>query len=83
MRIIDQQHFNDLEIKDQATIASLCGKNLLTIIDGNYKVKLYHLKNYYVQVWIKRKEGNVLYVQTFQDIKFLDPFLRKIKLDLT
>jgi hypothetical protein len=80
MRIFNQQEFGDLQLKDQVVLSSLLGKYMISRMDKEYIVKLYFLHYYYVEVYLSRKEGEVLYVRSFIEDKYLDPYLYRIEL---
>lgn len=81
MKIYNQNEFNSLEVEDQVTLTSLIGTHLMTRKDGNYRVKLYQLYNFYVEVWIDGYEAKLLYARTFKSTRGLSPYLSSIDLD--
>jgi hypothetical protein len=78
MKTYSQHEFNLLEVKDQVTLSSLIGTHLMTRKDGDYRIKLFFLGSYYVELWKDKHE--VLFVRAFNDDKNLDVYLEKIDL---
>ena len=78
MKIHSQDEFEYLNLKDKIILASLCGIKLATRVEGEYRINLYFLNDYYIEVWRCKKEDEILHVRTFIENKFLDVYLNRI-----
>ena len=80
MKVYNQNEFDSLSNKDKIVLSSICGKFLDNRIEDQYRIKLYQMNGYYIELWRCKKEDEILHVRTFIDDKNLDPYLDKIEL---
>jgi hypothetical protein len=78
MTKMNQYEFLDCPKNAQLILAKHSGKYLSGRMEGKYKVELYFISYFYVEIWIKRKSQEVLHTRTFLDSSSLDPYLECI-----
>ena len=57
------------------------GSFLCINYDSIYKIYLYLLDKVYYELWVDKKNGKLLHIRNFSDIKNLDPYLEHLNLD--
>lgn len=80
MAIYHRYQFESLELKEKIVLSSLFGQFLISRRESNYRIKLYFLYYYYVEVYFSEEDEEILYVRTFISTRGLSPFLANIKL---
>ena len=78
MRLLEEHEFHCLDLKDKITLATLLGMHLMSILDGDYRIRLYHFHNFYVEIWEDTAKDEVLHARTFVNIRGLSPYLAKV-----
>ena len=76
---ISLQQFARLPLLSKASWAYFEGSYLgVSCSHGGYKVALYALHDFYVELWYLKKNGQLKEIRSFRNYKMLDPFLKNI-----
>ena len=72
------------ELPEALKLVELLSKGVFLdfIIKGVYMVKLFQMKNYYVEVYYHIEKNRIDNIISFIDTNKLKPYLNKIKLDI-
>ncbi|MFN5324164.1 MAG: hypothetical protein ACK5C5_04525 [Bacteroidota bacterium] len=54
---------------------------LMAYRTDSHRVNLFHLNNYYIELWYNTTENRIDKIFAFRSLELLDPFLRYIELD--
>jgi hypothetical protein len=77
---ITVQEFNELHTDEKAWHL-WHGATFLHVFTANgYRVNLFYLKNYYIELWYNISDNKVDHIRAFQSVKLLSPFLDNISL---
>ena len=73
-----------LELPQALKLVELLSKGTFLdfIIKGVYMVKLFQMKNYYIETYYHIEKNRFDSIITFDDTDKLTPYLKKIKLDI-
>jgi len=73
-----------LELPQALKLVELLSKGTFLdfIIKGVYMVKLFQMKNYYIETYYHIEKNRFDSINTFDDTNKLTPYLKKIKLDI-
>lgn len=77
-------HFLDfklLPVPQQAGLLCKSGVYLAERTEGIFFIALYALHDYYVEVYYRLRDSEVVMLISFYDTALLGPYLKKIKLD--
>ncbi len=80
--MLNQKAFNILLEVEKISYLRQRGRFLATRQSNVFDIKLYHLNNFFVEVYFKQNQFKCEYIGTFQSTTLLTPYLNKIKLDL-
>lgn len=76
---ISQHNFSRLPLLSKATMAYFQGTYLgVTRSYDSYKIALYALHNFYVEIWYLKNNGQLKNIKSFKNYTKLDPFLTNI-----
>jgi len=79
---LSRNQFNTLDTSLQSILVQFHGVNLKALYyKGHYKVVLYTLFDFYVEVYYSKMTGQVCKIETFTSYKRLDPFLPSIDIN--
>lgn len=72
------------ELPQSLKLVELLSKGVFLefIIKGVYMVKLFQMKNYYVEIYYHIENNRIDNIISFDDTNKLKPYLNKIKLDI-
>ena len=73
--------FNVLSKKQQAELTFYEGKFVDDRIEDDFKVLLYQLYSFYVEMYYNQKENRIVRLRNFSSTTQLDPYLYKINLE--
>jgi hypothetical protein len=80
--MLTYQKYLSLDEELQTQILSIDGIYLgLSRNLHNYKVELYSLYNFYVEIFFNQLTEEPLYLKPFKTTRKLDPYLKKINID--
>ncbi|MFD3003997.1 hypothetical protein ACFS7Z_26840 [Pontibacter toksunensis] len=65
-------------LHQRARILQECGQELLLRQCMSCSVFLYHMDEFFAEVWISPTDSRVVLVHGFKDTKLLEPYLHKI-----
>lgn len=57
------------------------GKFLCTLDLPEHKIGLYHLFDFYVEVYYHKPKNKIVKVKSFRSLEYLEPYLNQIALD--
>lgn len=57
------------------------GKFLCTLDLPEHKIGLYHLFDFYVEVYYHKQKNKIVKVKSFRSLEYLEPYLNQIALD--
>jgi hypothetical protein len=77
-------HFLDFKLQAvcvQAHLICRQGVYLSERKEGDYFIALYALNDYYVEVYYRCQDSEIIMITSFYNTALLDPYLKKIKLE--
>ncbi len=75
-------HFNSLDEKMQAEAIWEHGVHIADRIEGAFKLILYQIESFYVEVWYNPAENSILKFRSFSSTTPLEPYLEKIDIPI-
>ena len=76
------QHFNTLSKQDQQNKLLTDGIFLAEREDGPFRIMLYKLESFYVEVYTNKQNSCLNRYKSFATTELLDPYLTGIKIDM-
>ena len=78
------EHIEFSELPESLKLVELLAKGVFLdfIIKGVYMVKLFQLKNYYLEIYYHIEKNRIDNIISFDDTNKLKPYLNKIKLNI-
>ncbi len=73
--------FRFLPDEEQSDYIIKQGKFLCTLNLPEHKIGLYHLFDFYVEVYYYKPNRQIVKVKSFRSLEYLDPYLEQITLD--
>ncbi len=78
---ISINEFNELNLDEKAWYL-WHGATFLHVYEKSvHRVNLFHLNNYYIELWYHIEANKVDNIRAFTSIDFLDPFLENIRIE--
>jgi hypothetical protein len=77
---VNRDNFNDLSMDEKGKILFSKGSYIAVRDYYNYKVQLYGLKGFYVEVWYHPKMNNIDKIEALNDEKSLNLYLSDIEI---
>jgi len=74
--------YNTLETNSKLKLLYTHGVFLMTRIYDNFRINLYSIYGFFVEVWYNDDTNSTDKIRTFKSINALEPYLNKIKLNL-
>jgi hypothetical protein len=74
------QEFNNLTTDEKAWHLWHGATFLHVYIADDYRVNLFHLDNYYIELWYSIKGNKVDHIRAFKSVELLAPFLDNINI---
>ena len=72
------QVYNRLQQEKQLELVKVFGVLLLECKRFNFRLRLFQLYKFYVEVYSTQKRGDIVSVNAFEDVSNLDPYLSEI-----
>lgn len=82
MKTISLYEFNRLDIDSKYSLVWEHGVFLMNRYEGNFKINLYSLFDFFIEIWYQSEMSSIEKIRTFKSLEALEPYLEKIKLDL-
>lgn len=74
--------FNTLDM-DEKSYYLWHGATFLHVYEeGEFRVNLFHMNDYYIELWYSMETNKIETIRAFTSIDCLEPFLKNIRLDL-
>ena len=73
--------FNELTMDEKAWYLWHGASFLHVYENGGFRINLFHLNNYYIELWYDIKGNKVEKIRAFTSIALLDPFLENIHIE--
>ena len=80
-RQITITEFNELTLDEKAWYLWHGATFLHVYENSQYRVNLFYLNNYYIELWYHMKGNKVDQIRAFKSMSLLEPFLKNIQLD--
>jgi hypothetical protein len=77
---INKDNFNDLSLDEKGKIIFSKGSYIAVRDYYNYKVQLYGLKGFYVEVWYNPRTNSIDKIETMDNEKSLNLYLSDIEI---
>lgn len=74
--------YNVLDQDSKASMLWEHGKFLMNRFEGDFKINLYNLFDFSVEVWYQSELNSIEKIRTFKSLDALEPYLERISLDL-
>lgn len=74
------EHFKTLDKETQQDLVLAHGTFLAERVDGPFRIMLYELENFYVEVHFFNLYNKVAFFTAFDDIESLEPYLEQMDL---
>ena len=74
--------FNNLTLNDQCHNIWTKGTYIATRDQDVYRINLYHMKEFYAEVWYEVLSNEIQRTNSFKTLDALEPYIDLVKLDL-
>jgi len=73
--------FNELTLDEKAWYLWHGASFLHVYESSGFRINLFHLNNYYIELWYDIRQNSVGHIRAFTSIAFLEPFLDNIDIN--
>ncbi|HEX5001623.1 MAG TPA: hypothetical protein VFW78_03940 [Bacteroidia bacterium] len=81
MEYVNITEFNCLNMDEKAWYL-WHGATFLSVFEkAGYRINLFHLNDYYIELWYNISENKVDHIRAFRSLDLLDPFLATIDIE--
>ncbi|MGK7394062.1 MAG: hypothetical protein ACNS62_05800 [Candidatus Cyclobacteriaceae bacterium M3_2C_046] len=76
--MISYYHFCNLPDEEQSDFVLTNGHFLCSIDRAEYKIGLYHLFDFFVEVFFYKLDNSIVRIRPFRSMVYLDPYLKEV-----